>query len=368
MPAAIHQLLPTLGYGDAIGNHVLALQALLRAWGYRSEIYAERWHPKLADVCRPYTEYHRVQHADNLALLHYSIGGEINDFAQSLPDRVLLYYHNITPAHYFYRFNGELARQLQQARTALSRLATRFPAIAASSYNASELLAMGFQVLGVAPYLVRFDDLDAGKQSTGAATIRARYGECSGKTWLYIGRLAPNKCIHDVITAFYYYHTWMQPDSRLLLVGTGEGLEPYVDDLYRLVTRLGLDGAVAFAGHHGAADGLAVFYDLAHVYVSMSEHEGFCIPLVEAMHYDVPVVAHAATGVPDTMGDAGILIKQKHPAVIAEIIHELLCAPELHAAILAGQRARLDAFAPARTQAALQSVLAQVGVVARETA
>ncbi len=367
MPAAIHQLLPTLGYGDAIGNHVLALQARFRAWGFRSEIFAERWHPKLEKYCRPYTEYRRVQHAGNLALLHYSIGGEINDFAQTLPDRVLLYYHNITPAHYFYRVNGELARQLQQARTALAQLATRFPAIAASAYNAAELRAMGFAVLGVAPYWVRFDDLDAGLRSPGADAIRARYGEWSGTTWLYIGRLAPNKCIHDAINAFYYYHAWMQPASRLILVGTGEGLQPYVDSLYRQVTRLGLDGAVAFAGHYAAADGLAAFYEMADVYVSMSEHEGFCIPLVEAMHYDVPVVAHAATGVPDTLGDAGILIKQKTPAVIAEMIHELLTAEDLRAAIVAGQRARLAAFAPARAQAALAAVLAQAGVTLPES-
>lgn len=357
MTRQIHQLLPTLAYGDAIGNHVLELRKLFREQGYESEIFAERWHPKLEGMARPFREYDRVSRPDNVVLLHYSTGGEVNDYAMHLPDRVLLYYHNITPPHFFYRVNGEFARRLMEARQSLSNLAGQAPAIAASEYNAKELDGFGFQVVGVAPYVVRFEGLDAGLHSPGAERIRQRFAREGSFDWLYVGRYAPNKCLPDLIRAFYYYHTWINQDSRLLLVGTGDGVELHVNELYRLVSALGLDGAVVFAGHHSAEEGLAAFYDMADVYVSMSEHEGFCIPLVEAMHYDLPVVAYAATGVPYTMGDAGVLIRRKEPALIAETVHEMGVNDGLRHQVVAGQRRRLRAFAPEDARSQIMAVL-----------
>ena len=365
MPRQIHQMLPTLGYGDAIGNHVLALRDLFRSWGYESEIFAERWHPRLADVCHHFQDYRRFNHPDNLVLLHYSIGGEINRYALNLPDRVVLYYHNVTPAHFFYQVNGELARQLHEARQDLQALAGKIPAIAASAYNAQELESMGFDVVGVSFYIITFDRLDSGLSQAGSQEIRRRFDKENSFDWLYIGRLAPNKCIHDIIKSFYYYHAWIQPESRLLLVGTGEGLEPYVDHLYRLVSRLGLDGSVVFAGHYGAEDGLAGFYRMADVYVSMSEHEGFCIPLIEAMHYDLPVVAHASTGVPYTMGQAGVLIHQKDPAVVAEMVHEVEINETLRHQLIKGQHTQLDLFSPDQARAQLREVLQAFSVQAK---
>ena len=113
----IHQLLPFIAYGDAIGNQVLELRRLLRELGYASEIFAENWDPRLSDVCRSYHEYRKQSHPDNLVILHYSIGGEVNRLVLSLPDRAVIYYHNITPAHFFYAVNGHMARQCNEART-----------------------------------------------------------------------------------------------------------------------------------------------------------------------------------------------------------------------------------------------------------
>jgi len=334
-------MLPTLAYGDAIGNHVLEIRDLLRAWGYSSEIFAERWHPRLAKECRPFREYRRFSHPDNLLFWHYSISGEVNRFALALPDRVVLYYHNITPAHFFYGVNGELARQLDEARQGLAALATRVQAIAASTFNRQELEKLGFQVLATVPYILNFESLDRGARGREGQEIRRRFGGNGTADWLYVGRLAPNKCIQDLVKAFYYYHHWIHPASRLLLVGTGEGMDSYVRDLYRLVTRLDLDGSVAFVGHYGGLDGLAAFYQMASLYVSMSEHEGFCIPLVEAMYYDLPVIAYASTGVPITMGDAGVLVHEKDYPAIAEMAHELASNTDLRDRILVGQRTRL---------------------------
>lgn len=349
----VHQVLPFLAYGDAIGNQVLEVRCLLRECGFVSEIFAENWDPRLAKECRSFEEYHRFSHRDNLVILHYSIGGEVNRWIASLPDRVVIYYHNITPAHFFYWVNGHMARQCAEARRDLQALAGKVPAIAASPFNAEELVGMGFQVIGVAPYILNFEKLDAGLSSQGAADILRRFVKPDLVQWLYVGRLVPNKCIEDVIKSFYYYHAWINSHSRLLLIGTGLGFEQYVEQLNHLAHRLELDQAIEFAGHYGAADGLAAFYKSANLYVSMSEHEGFCIPLIEAMYYNLPVLAYASTGVPYTLDGAGVLVRQKEFPTIAEMAHEILTNEVLRARLVQTQRARLGAFAPEMARAQL---------------
>ena len=338
MPRQIHQILPFFGYGDAIGNHALGLRRVLREWGYPSEIFAEVWEPRLAKECHPYHTYREFSHPDNLLILHYSVGGQVNRFVLNLPDRVVIYYHNITPPHFFYAVNGDLARRLQEARRDLPLLVEKASAIADSPDNQRELESIGFRVLGVVPPLLSFE------YSQSSHTIRFELtSDQSETTWLHVGRLAPNKCIHDVIKSFYYYHTWIAPRSRLLLVGTADGMQEYVDALQRLVSRLGLEGAVIFTGR---VEQVGHYYQMADVYVSMSEHEGFCIPLVEAMRYGVPVLAYASTGVPSTMGDAGVLILRKEYPAVAEIAHEVITNDSLRARLVKSQRDRLAAFAP----------------------
>ncbi|MCB0117271.1 MAG: glycosyltransferase family 4 protein [Caldilineaceae bacterium] len=357
MPHQIHQMLPTLTYGDAIGNYALALRSLFREWGYESQIYAERWHPRLAKDCLPFQEYKKVSHPDNLVLLHYSIGGEINEYALSLAEQVVVCYHNITPPHFFYSVNGELARQLHDARRHLASIAGQAPAIADSLYNAQELEEMGFDVLGVtAPVIGTLERLAAQVESAQAAEIRRRYEDGDMFDWLCLGRISPNKCVHDVINAFYYYHTWIRSTSRLFIVGTGEGLEPYVDSLHDLVSQLGLDGAVIFAGHCDD-EALPAFYDMADVYINLSEHEGFGVPLLESMSHELPIIAHAVTAVPYVLGDAGVHIHQKDPAIIAEIVHELEINETLRRQIIDGQRRRLEAFSTDKAKAQMRTCL-----------
>jgi len=357
----VHQVLPFLAYGDAIGNQVLEVRRLLREWGYSSEIFAENWDPRLTKECHSFEEYRHFGRRGNLVILHYSIGGEVNRWIASLPDRVVLYYHNITPARFFYWVNGHMARQCAEARRDLQALAGKMPAIAASPFNAAELTGLGFHVVGVAPYILNFEKLDAGLASPGAEEILRRFARPDLVQWLYVGRLVPNKCIEDVIKSFYYYHAWINPQSRLLLIGTGLGFEEYVEQLKRLTHRLKVEKAVEFAGHYGAADGLAAFYKLANLYVSMSEHEGFCIPLVEAMYYSLPVIAYASTGVPYTLDGAGVLVRQKEFPAIAEVAHEILTNETLRARLEHTQRARLDVFAPEVARAQFRACLEALG-------
>ncbi len=352
MAQQIHQMLPTLAYGDAIGNLVLGLARLLREWGFESQIFAERWDPRLAGQCRPYEEYRRYSRPDNVLILHYSIGGGANELALGLPDRVILYYHNITPPHYFYRTNGQTARALDQALRELPKYA-HLQAVADSPFNGQELESLGFRAVAVVPPLLSLGRLDADLESPAASALRRRFGNRGTLDWLHVGRLAPNKCIHDIIKAFYYYNKWINPESRLLLVGTTDSLQAYVDELYHLVTQLRLDGKVVFTGH---VECLGPFYQMGALYISMSEHEGFCIPLVEAMCYDLPVLAYASTSVPSTLGGAGVLVHVKDHAAIAEMAHEIVSNTTLRQRLIQGQRTRLYDFEPKRTQERLRAL------------
>lgn len=348
----VHQILPFFTFGDAIGNLVLEVRRVLKEWGYVSEIYAENWDRRLAGECHSFEEYLHRSRSDNLLILHYSTGGQVNRFVLDLPDRVILYYHNITPARYFYWVNGALAQELQEARSDLTALAGRAPAISDSSFDQQELVQMGFRALGVVPPIFSFAHL---LDKPGGSMLPGGRPEKQGTMdWLSVGRLAPNKCLQDVVKAFYYFHTWIQPRSRLFLVGSTDGMEPYVDQLKQLVARLGLEGAVIFAGR---VDALAPYYRIADIYVSMSEHEGFCIPLVEAMHFGVPILAYASTSVPATLGGAGVLFKSKDHRLIAEAAQEIVGNAGLRERLCEGERVRLQAFQPAAVRAQFRTCL-----------
>ncbi len=345
--AAIHQALPHFAYGDAIGNQVLELRRLIRALGLPSEIFAESWDPRLRAECLPYREYACARRPENLLILHYSTGSQLLEQVTHLPDRVVLYYHNITPPDFFYWVNGELAFELRDAQVRLESFANKMPAFAASPYNADELRKLGFRVLGIAPYVLQLDQLAQGLTSHGATQITQQYANVRMSDWLYVGRIVPNKCVHDLIKAFYYFHKWITPSSRLFLVGSPAGADEYARMLQQLIQELDLGRAVIWAGPASASEGLGAFYRLAKLYVSMSEHEGFCIPLLEAMHYDLPVMAFAATGVPLTLSGAGVALTAKNYPMIAEIANEIISNPEFRMRLVERQRARLADFAPA---------------------
>lgn len=182
-------------------------------------------------------------------------------------------------------------------------------------------------------------------QGQGACEIQRKYSDRQTRTWLHVGRIAPNKSIHDLIKSFYYYHTWITPASRLFLVGSSAGMAEYVKDLAALVKKLDLEKAVIFTGHV-ETDELAAFYALSDLYLSMSEHEGFCIPLIEAMHFGLPVMAYSATGVPFTMGSAGVLLHQKNHALVAEMAHEILTNAALRSRLVEMQYVRSAELAP----------------------
>ncbi len=347
---AVHQLVPNLDRGDAIGNHVRALQNLLRGWGYASDVYAQYIHRDLQKDARFYTRYRDVAHPDNVLLFHFSIGSEVTSFFAGLPDRRVVIYHNITPAEYWVGVNARVADRCRRGRWELDRLASVADlALGVSEFNRRELETAGFRRTGVLPILVDW-------QSYACPPVPALEAVSDGRTTLLsVGRIAPNKRIEDLIKTYYFYRR-LDPASRLLLVGSAVDTENYLAGCQKLAAELGFLDSVVFTGAVSQAE-LCAYYRRASVYLSLSEHEGFCVPLLEAMHFGVPVVAYAVAGVPDTMGDAGFLVGEKDFPTIAEVVHRAAHDAATREAVIAGQRARLRAFDSAVIGAELRRLL-----------
>jgi glycosyltransferase involved in cell wall biosynthesis len=349
----VHQLVPNFGLGDAIGNHVRALRKLLRGWGHPSDVYAQYIHPELARETRFYTRYRQVSSADGVLLFHFSIGSEVTSFFAGLPDRKVLVYHNITPPEYFAGVNARVADRCRRGRWELARLAAVTDlALGVSEFNRQELLALGFRRTGVLPILVDWSTYDC----EPVGPIRDAYGR--GTNLLFVGRVAPNKRVEDLIKTYYFYRR-LDRESRLLVVGSAVDTEGYLLGCQKLAAELGVLDGVVFAGTVSQAE-LVAYYRAASVYLSLSEHEGFCVPLLEAMHFDVPVVAYEAAGVPATLGRAGLLVAEKDFPALAELIHRLVSDPTLRGAVVAGQRERLRAFDTAAIGTQLRHHLAEV--------
>jgi glycosyltransferase involved in cell wall biosynthesis len=333
----LHQLVPNFDYGDAIGNHVRALRGLLREWGYASEVYAQYVHEKLAGDARFYTRYRDVSGPGQTVLFHFSIGSELTSFFAGLPDRKVLVYHNITPAEYYVGVNARVADRCRRGRWELGRLAPVTDlALGVSEFNRRELEAAGFRRTGVLPILLDWTNY----HHPPVPALLEQHGRA--RNLLFVGRVAPNKRIDDLIRTYYFYRR-LDPGSRLLVVGSAVDTEGYAAGCQKLAAELGVLDGVVFTGPVSQAE-LCSYYRVASVYLSMSEHEGFCVPLLEAMHFGVPIVAYAAAGVPGTLGDAGLPVEAKEFPALAELIHRVAGDAGLRAAVVAGQRERLRAF------------------------
>jgi glycosyltransferase involved in cell wall biosynthesis len=339
---AVHQLLPNFVPGDAVSNHARALQRWLRSWGYSAEIFAHYAHPAVAHDCRPLHELSATR--QSAVLYHYSTASaEASQSLFAARGKRALIYHNITPAHFYAPYSDALYHLLREARASLGQFRTVVGmTLGDSPYNCAEMAAAGYPNPRLLPLLVEFDLLDSQEPST--PTLK-RFDD-DWRNFLFVGRLAPHKRQEDVIRAFAWYNRFINRRSRLFLVGTSGGLESYACRLREVIHSLGLEDHVEFAGHASQAE-LVAYYRLAHIFLSMSEHEGFCVPLLEAMYHRVPIIAFAATAVPDTLGEAGILVNEKDYPMIAELACLLIEDEALRNRVIHRQQQRLAEFAPA---------------------
>lgn len=354
-PPVVSQFASDIVYGDAVSNDCLNLDRLLRWLGYRTRLFAQRVGPPYKGRVLDFRTY--VPEPRELVLLHYSVW---SDLAQHVRDAVraplVLIYHNVTPPAYFAGINPQAELDTRLGREYLSTFAARASlALARSQFSRAELVAAGFDPTGVLPVAV---DLTAVVRRPDERVLR-RLADGYVNV-LSVGRIVPNKRPEDVIKLFYHYHRSINPRSRLLLVGSKLIAGDYLFWLERLVERLGLDPHVEFTGQVDQRE-LAAYYRAAHVYVSMSEHEGFGVPLVEALACGVPVLARAAAAVPETLGDAGVLVHRACYATVAEVLDMLVRPTPLRAALVARGLARARGFTLGAVARRLAAYLGALG-------
>ena len=338
-PVAVHQVLATLGYGDAIGNEVLGIRRVLRGAGYRSNVYVQTADPQLEDATLDYRELREESRPENVLIHHFSIGSRASRLAFALPDRMVLVYHNITPPEHFIGLRTPFLRSCFEGRRELRAYVPRCDlALGDSEFNRAELEAMGFPRTGVLPVVPDFSHLD----DVTPDRRLARDFDDARTNLLFVGRLLPHKRIEDLVRFFHAYRRLYNPASRLLLVGSYGGFKTYLGSVAGLIDRLRVPD-VHIVGHVTNEE-LTAFYDVADVFLSASEHEGFCVPLVEAFHKRIPVVAFAAAAVPATMDGGGVLYDHKDPRHVAALLHAVVSDRALEAEILGAQDAALERF------------------------
>jgi glycosyltransferase involved in cell wall biosynthesis len=356
VPVRVDQILPNFAWGDAIGNHTLALRDALRRLGFASEIFTHLAHHRLADESRFYEEYRALDGPEHVLLYHYSIGSVITGFLSGLSCRKVLIYHNVTPPEFFRGVNQRAEWECRRGRQELATLPGRVElALGDSEYNRRELAGMGFPRTGVLPIFIPFEDYDA---PPDRGMLR-QLGDAPAV--LHVGRFAPNKRIEDLVRTFFFLRR-LEPRARLVLAGTDVNMENYSGAVREMARALGLLPGIVFAGHVTFPQLLAC-YRAAGTYLSMSEHEGFCVPLVESMLMDLPVVAYDSTAVPFTLGGAGILLGEKDYPLAAEVVAEVLANGSLRKALAEAGRKRLSTFDRTAREAALGGHLRTLGLL-----
>lgn len=336
------QMLPSLNYGDATGNDVLALRDLIQEMGYETQIYAKRIDDRLPEGTAILFEHLLELSDDDVIICHTGGGSSLNARLPELNGQKIMIYHNITPPEFFRPYSDFRTEILEKGYRLVQNLSDKLDyCIADSEFNKGELLRMGFTCpIDVCPILIPFSDYETPPNEQ----VLRKYRGDGCTNLLFVGRIAPNKRQENVIRAFHYYHTNYNPRSRLFLVGSSErNLEKYNELLSQYVQELDLSDSVIFTGHT-RFDEMLAYYRLADVFVCMSEHEGFCVPLVEAMYFDVPIVAYNSSAVPYTLGGSGILLESNAPEFAAGKIHEIVTDHALREELLYRQKQRLDDF------------------------
>ena len=354
MKGAIHQLVAGFSHADAISNEALVLRRLFRSWGHESDIFCEakRILPELRSEARDLAPSRDAFRPDDIAFLHLSIGSPVNEIFAELPCRKAILYHNITPPEYFRGVQEQIAHNLEKGRDQAKRLAGSATVVLADSpFNASELASWGYRAPGVLPLVL---DLARLRGAADRAVLR-KYDDGLVNV-LFVGRCVPNKRLEDALAAFHYFQRYVEPASRFIHAGSFAGTEHYHALLLTMMRDLQLQNVELIGSVR--QEELNACYRSADLFLCMSEHEGFCIPLIESLVHDVPVLAYAAAAVPDTLDGAGVLFREKQFDLVAEMMGRLTRDATLRDAVLKGQRERLARYEQRDLSAELRAHLA----------
>ncbi len=362
MTRRVDQWVPALHRGDAIGDSTLLMREALRSWGYASDIYTYDQDSGLSAVA---FDQWREGSGQDIVVFHYALISPMNDAFARLGSKRILQYHNITPPRFYAPWDTEIYKILDQGLKGLGALAPCTTlALGDSEFNRVELERQGFAKTGVLPIAIDF----ARYRGPGNAPLRKRLAD-SRTNILFVGRIAPNKRHDNLLRVLAYFKKSISTGVRLLAVGkhprreTGAGAPieaHYFDTLVRLYSDLGVEPADAVFTGEVSHDELLACYESAHVFVSMSEHEGFGVPLVEAMLKRVPIVAYSGAAVGETLGEAGVQFDHQDIAEFAETAALLAKPGPAREAVLRVQDLRVQDFATGKTLGRLRNLVSQL--------
>jgi glycosyltransferase involved in cell wall biosynthesis len=350
---SVHQWLPAAHRGDAVGDSARRVRDLLRGMGHTSDIFALTIDEDMRDVVRPFTRGEAC--AGDVTIYHFAVPSPLTDAFRRLRSGRVLQYHNITPPHFFAPYDPGIFRLTTLGRQELATLAGATDvALGDSDFNRQELASLGFTNTGVMPIAVTTERLTEAPPHPGLDALL-----CDGLTnFLFVGRMVPNKKVEDIIRLAEQFKRYIDAQYRFIFVGRTDGVPKYYAMIRALVERYDmLPERFWFTGAVSDWE-LATYYRRASVYLSMSEHEGFCVPLVEAMAMDVPILAYASTAVPETLGGAGVTFFPKDLEYAAELLGQIAFDPDMRQKVIAGQRRRLADFSEERLREAVDRMLA----------
>lgn len=362
MSRRVDQWVPALHIGDAIGDSTLMMRDALRTLGFTSDIYT---YNQDAGVSALHFDQWSEGANTDIVIFHYALISPMNEAFAKLACRRVLQYHNITPPSFFAPWDKEIFKILQQGLDGLAPLASVTTlGLGDSEFNRAEMERRGFQRTGVLPIAIDFERY----QQPANAALKKRFAD--GRTnILFVGRIAPNKRHDQLLRVLAYFKKNISSAVRLLAVGkhprreTGHGVaieSHYLDALIRLYSDLRVEpGDVVFTD--GVThDELLAYYESAHVFVSMSEHEGFGVPLVEAMIKRVPIIAWSGTAVGETLGSAGLQFDRQDIAEFAEAAALLAKPGPARETILQGQDRRAEDFTTVKTLGRLRQIVSEL--------
>ena len=356
----MHQFVAALIPHDATGTHALMLRDALRAAGWRSEIFAEAIHDDLASEAFKHWMYPEHAAPGDVAIYQFTTSSAVAGYLAERGLPLILDFHNFTWPEYFAGWEPQSVKRAAAAADELALLAPQaLLGLADSPFNAAELRRAGCPRVEVARVLVDYQRVREAPDRRVAAEL-AHLGADGGADILFVGRIVPSKAQHDLVKALWAYRRLYDPKARLHLVGGTSSFE-YSKALREFVDDLGLSAAVRLAGEVSDA-ALAAYFGAADVYLSLSEHEGFGVPLVEAMVAGVPVVTRGAGAIADTVADAALILAAGDPSYIAAALHRVCTDEQLRATLIgAGTRRARELSGDAVAAGIINAVAAVVG-------
>jgi glycosyltransferase involved in cell wall biosynthesis len=330
--SAVHQFVPMLHRGDAVGRHTQRLREVMAERGIRSQIYVETVDPETASETRPFAGYANEAETGDVLIYQFATASAIAPWLLARPEPLVVNYHNVTPPHHYAPWDNGLARHQLRAQTQLRRLAPRSAlGLAVSAFNEAELRQAGFAHTAVVPPAAMLTE-----RGHAAGTSAPRR---PGARWVSVGRLAPNKGIELAVMALLVTRGNQDPAATLDVVGRSV-VPSYTEALHRFIDEMGLHDAVTFTGPLSDHD-LAAAMTGADVFVMASQHEGFGVPVIEAMALGLPVVANDGGALPEIVGDGGLLVDAGDPYALAAAVARVVGQEDLRRTMAEAAQRRL---------------------------